>query len=287
MDALVSIIIPIYNDCRFLHETITSILNQTIDSYEIIIIDDCSNNSMDIKNILNSFENEFIYFRNATNKGLAESRNVGLSYAKGKYLVFLDADDIIHPKKIEKQKRCLEENQEVDFVFSDEDFIIENKYVKNNKIFEFKFNDDFLLLLLKRSFIPVFTVMIKTSTVKNYSGFDESLRWNEDDDLWIRILIKGKAIYSDYVSGARRLHDSNMSKNRVKMTKYQLKSFKKWMTQLTLNDNKECVEILIRRSRIMIFTLIKEKNLKTLIKLNLFDYLFLEVIYYRYKYRLL
>ncbi len=111
---MVSIIMPSYNSRRFLRETIESVLSQTYPSWELLFVDDCSVD--DTEAILLSFKDPRIrYFKNEQNKGAAISRNLALREAKGRWIAFLDSDDIWLPKKLEHQIRFMSDN---DYHFS-------------------------------------------------------------------------------------------------------------------------------------------------------------------------
>lgn len=101
---LVSIITPTYNCARFICETIHSVLNQTYQNWEMIISDDCSTD--DTKDVIAKFlvaDNRIKYICNTTNSGAAITRNNALRIAKGRWIAFLDADDLWHPNKLERQ----------------------------------------------------------------------------------------------------------------------------------------------------------------------------------------
>lgn len=108
---LVSVIIPVYNAEKYIAETIESVLNQTYKEIEIILVDDCSRDKS--KDIINDYSkkyrNIFSFFKEK-NEGVATTRNKGLDLAKGRYVAFLDSDDVWHPKKIEKQLVILKNN---------------------------------------------------------------------------------------------------------------------------------------------------------------------------------
>ena len=115
MNDLVSIIMPSYNTGRFITETINSVLNQTYNNWELIIVDDCSTDNTD-EVVAPFLDDERIkYFKNETNSGAAVSRNKALREAKGKWIAFLDSDDLWMPEKLEKQISFMEEN---DYHFS-------------------------------------------------------------------------------------------------------------------------------------------------------------------------
>lgn len=111
---LVSIIMPVYNSEKYLRESIYSILNQTLKNLELIIIDDRS--SDDSIEIIHSFikkDNRIKLYINKENKGAASSRNLGISYSKGKYIALMDSDDISYSNRLEKQVIYLEENHDI------------------------------------------------------------------------------------------------------------------------------------------------------------------------------
>lgn len=102
MNKIVSVIMPSFNTGRFIKEAINSVINQTYTNWELIIVDDCSND--DTNEIINSFEDSRIkYLKNDTNMGAAICRNMALKEAKGKWIAFLDSDDLWKKDKLEKQ----------------------------------------------------------------------------------------------------------------------------------------------------------------------------------------
>ena len=109
MGELVSIIMPSYNTAVFISETIKSVLAQTYTNWELIIVDDCSTDHTD--EVIKSFsDNRIHYYKNICNKGAAFSRNRALCKAKGKWIAFLDSDDLWMPEKLEKQIAFMEKN---------------------------------------------------------------------------------------------------------------------------------------------------------------------------------
>ena len=99
---LVSIIMPSYNTASYIGETIQSVLNQTYQSWELIIVDDCSTDNTN-EVVLSIKDDRIKYFRNKNKSGAAVSRNKALREAKGKWIAFLDSDDLWLPEKLEKQ----------------------------------------------------------------------------------------------------------------------------------------------------------------------------------------
>lgn len=118
MNDLVSIIMPSYNTERFIADSIQSVLNQTYQNWELIIVDDCSTDNTDT--VVASFTDSRIkYLKNEKNSGAAVSRNRALREAKGKWIAFLDSDDLWASEKLEKQIKFMEEN---DYKFSYTDY---------------------------------------------------------------------------------------------------------------------------------------------------------------------
>ena len=109
MNELVSIIMPSFNTGKFIKESIGSVLNQTYTNWELIIVDDCSNDNTD--EIVNSIKDSRIrYLKNKFNVGAALSINKKLKEAKGKWIAFLDSDDLWKKDKLEKQIEFMKDN---------------------------------------------------------------------------------------------------------------------------------------------------------------------------------
>jgi teichuronic acid biosynthesis len=110
MDELVSIIMPSYNTAEYIAETIQSVLSQTYKNWELIIVDDCSTDNTDA--IVKPFlvDERIRYLKNEQNSGAALSRNRALREAKGRWIAFLDSDDLWMPEKLEKQISFMETN---------------------------------------------------------------------------------------------------------------------------------------------------------------------------------
>ena len=116
-DVMVSVVMPAYNAGLYIGAAIQSILNQTLANFELIILDDASNDQTFA--IANSFavrDKRITVFRNEINVGIAGNRNLGVSLAKGKYLAWQDADDLSLPTRLEKQYQFLESNVDVGIV---------------------------------------------------------------------------------------------------------------------------------------------------------------------------
>ena len=106
--ALVSIIMPMYNAGKFLSKSIESVLEQTYQNWELLLIDDGSkDDSIDIALYGKRFKN--LLLKNEQNMGIAKTRNKGIEASKGQYIAFLDSDDLWLPNKLEVQVKWMEE----------------------------------------------------------------------------------------------------------------------------------------------------------------------------------
>lgn len=119
IDGLVSIIMPSWNTGRFIAESIQSVINQTYQKWELLIVDDCSTDNTDA--VVASFTDERIrYFHNDHNSGAALTRNYALREAQGEWIAFLDSDDLWLPEKLEKQLNFMNRNG---YVFSYHEYV--------------------------------------------------------------------------------------------------------------------------------------------------------------------
>lgn len=132
--ALVSIITPSFNSEKFIAETIQSVQNQTHQNWEMIIVDDCSNdNTVSIIERFGANDDRIRFFKLEKNSGAGIARETALSKATGDYIAFLDADDLWKPLKLEKQLQFLKENK-TPFTFSFYDCIDEAGNPLNKRV---------------------------------------------------------------------------------------------------------------------------------------------------------
>jgi glycosyltransferase involved in cell wall biosynthesis len=180
---LISVIIPTYNRGWIIKEAIDSVLAQEYINYELIVVDDGSTD--DTHDILNSYQKNFLVLRQ-NNKGVSAARNRGFAAASGRFIAFLDSDDIWLPQKL---------SQQVDFFQSNPDALIcqtEEIWIRNNVRVNPKkrhkkpsgmiFEPSLSLCLVSPS-----AVMIKKNLFEEVGLFDETLPACEDYDLWLRV----------------------------------------------------------------------------------------------------
>jgi O-antigen biosynthesis protein WbqP len=133
--SLVSIVVPVYNAQQFLDDTIQTVLNQTYNDWELLLINDCSTDkSVEAINKYQKKDRRIKLFSNSKNSGAAISRNIGINEAQGRYVAFLDADDLWEPAKLEKQVAFMRE-KDCAFSFTGYEFADENGVPNGKKVY--------------------------------------------------------------------------------------------------------------------------------------------------------
>lgn len=210
-EILVSIIIPAYNSERFIEETIISALAQKVEK-EIFIIDDCStDNTGEIIGKYLGYD-EIKYIHNDINMGVAKSRNIGIRLACGKYIAFLDSDDVWAEDKIFRQVKLLEQNKGV-LCCSGRELISEqgkalHRYIGvENEITYRK--------LVKNNSISCSSVVLLTNVAREFFMCHDE--YHEDFIMWLQILKKYKSAYGiDEPLLKSRLTSKGKSRNKIK-----------------------------------------------------------------------
>ncbi len=220
---LISVIIPTYNRGWIIKEAIDSVLAQEYINYELIVVDDGSTD--DTHDILNSYQKNFLVLRQ-NNKGVSAARNRGFAAASGRFIAFLDSDDIWLPQKL---------SQQVDFFQSNPDALIcqtEEIWIRNNVRVNPKkrhkkpsgmiFEPSLSLCLVSPS-----AVMIKKNLFEEVGLFDETLPACEDYDLWLRVSCRHPVHLIDTPLIIKRGgHDDQLSASPG-LDKFRIKAIKK------------------------------------------------------------
>lgn len=176
---LVTIAIPIYNADHYLEFAVRSIINQTYDNWELLLMEDGSkDNSAEIAKAIASEDQRIIYISDGVNKGLVYRLNQSIMLAKGKYYARMDADDIMAVSRIEKEVKCLIDNPNIDVVGCSAMLIDEANKICGSQ--NMKGVEDFFIH-------P--SVMGKTEWFKKHR-YDPSAVRIEDKDLWLRTSTK-------------------------------------------------------------------------------------------------
>ena len=207
---LVSVIIPAFNSNDTINETISSVLNQSYENTEIIIIDDCGEQrTIDVleKDILNRIK----LIRHDSNLGAASARNTGLREAKGRFIAFLDADDMWYSEKLARQ---------IDFMQINKIAISHTLYseLEGDRITKNSFSPSVLKHqdLLRANYIGCLTVVVDREVVGSFEFPD--MRRRQDYALWLKLSKKFDLILLPERLGIYRKDTLNsLSKNRLKV----------------------------------------------------------------------
>ena len=214
---LVSIITPTYNCAKFIAETIDSVLAQTYKNWEMIIVDDCSQD--DTQRIVEDYvskDSRIRYYLLDKNSGAAVARTTAMNLAKGSYMAFLDSDDIWLPNKLEQQIAWMQSNG---YAFSctayeqiDENGNSRGKIIKTIK------KTSYNRLLLD---CPVGNSSVLYDVEKMGKFEVPNIRKRNDDALWLQMLKKEKYIWGmPDVLMQYRIRKNSISSNKFKVIKY-------------------------------------------------------------------
>lgn len=209
----VSVIIPTHNRADLIGRAIQSVLNQTYQNFEIVIINDGSIDNTE--QIVKEFKDpRIIYLVQKENRGTSIAKNIGIKVAKGKYIAFLDDDDDWLTEKLEKQVDKLEKSSpEIGIIYCG--YWMLNKERKILKEIRPKFKGEIYKNLLRRNFIALPTVLIRKEVFEKTGLFDEGLNFGEDWDIFLRMAKFYKFDFVDeylvncYICGRRLTTESS------------------------------------------------------------------------------
>lgn len=210
---LVSIVIPCYNHENFVQECIQSIIDQTYQNIELIIIDDGSkdNSVAKIQEMVSTCENRFIRFefRHRPNKGLCATLNEALDWCQGKYFCPIASDDIMLKEKTVLQVKYLENNINCYAVFGNINLLGSKRIVnsKSNKVYKYNFEN----ILLHKHNLPTVTQMARLDRIKEVGGYSAKILL-EDWYMELKLAKAGGTLdYIPYYLAYYRRHNDNLS----------------------------------------------------------------------------
>ena len=210
---LVSVIMPCYNMASFVSDSIKSVIAQTYPHWELLIVDDAS--SDETVNIIKSYaqaDSRIKFAIKKQNSGISDTRNQCIQMAQGQFLAFLDADDIWHPEKLEKQLSFMLAKN-IGFTYStydwiDEDGKIMNKFINTIGNLDYK-------TYLRNTIIGCSTVMVNKAITGDV--FVPKFRTSEDTATWLDILRKGLMAYAiDESLVSYRIRRKSASSNKIR-----------------------------------------------------------------------
>lgn len=212
----VSVIVTTYNRAKLLAETLESILSQTFDDFELIVVDNMSEDGT--RDFVTSMTDPRIsYFRNQNDGIIAVNRNYGIRKAKGKYIAFCDDDDLWQPDKLDRQVDLLKRNLNVGLCYTHaESFIGEKMLTKRMNRRTVRRNHFFQLL--RGNFFPNSSVLIRCKVFQELGLLTEDPTLREDFEMWLRIAKRYQLMGIEASLIRYRIHPSNVAGNRADET---------------------------------------------------------------------
>ena len=212
---LVSVVIPCYNHESFVQDSIQSVIDQTYQNIELIIIDDGSKDGSveKIQEMIPACQERFIRFefRHRPNKGLSATLNEALEWCEGKYFSALASDDIVLKNKIDIQTKHMEENPKTTAVFGSANYIDENNNIKIlAKLKQQEYFFDKIFLNECQFYAP--TQLMRKSVLDEVGGYDPDILV-EDWYMWLKMAEKGSVYCLSDTFANYRIHSSNTTKN--------------------------------------------------------------------------
>ncbi|HEY6299323.1 MAG TPA: glycosyltransferase family A protein [Candidatus Binatus sp.] len=245
----VSVIIPTYNRRAMLPEAIDSVLAQSNQSFELIVVDDGSTDG--------SAENlarlgQTIRFERIDHCGPASARNRGVAMARAPLIAFLDSDDLWAPTKLERQLAFMRANLDCAISQTNEIWIRNGRRV-NPGLRHRKRAGDIFIDSLRTCLISMSATMMRTELFRSLTGFDESMLAAEDYDLWLRILIGHEAGLLDESLVTRRAgHPDQLSATTPALDRFRILALTKLLAYDRLSPARRTavVEVLVEKCRV-------------------------------------
>lgn len=224
----ISVVMPVHNAAAYVEAAVRSALDSDLREIEVIVVDDGSQD--DSASIVAGIDDpRVMLLRTPASGGPSRPRNVGVTHASSDYIAFLDSDDIIRPGKLSAAATALDRFPQADIVFTDFESIDEHgallcesvlrEYTAWPTLTCEHAEDDWYLVrqatlaraLVYENFIGTSGVVLRKQVLADLGGFDESLRYSEDRDLWFRIAHRCNALFCNRVGHAYRVRPGSLS----------------------------------------------------------------------------
>ncbi len=207
-EPFISVIIPTYNRVELLKETVSSVRNQTFRDFELIVVNDGSTDGT--AEWLDS-QDDFLHV-DKENQGIAASRNAGAAASRGRWLAFLDHDDLWAEDKLEVQAQFAQDNPDTGLIAARHvrlgkpaSHLRRNHWIKG----------DLFVKVFSESFIHTSSVMIRRDVFHEIGGFPTSYRFADEFDVWLKIAAAHPVAYVDDPLVFIRFYEANTSHNRI------------------------------------------------------------------------
>ena len=218
----VSVVIPAFRVAAYIAETLDSVLAQTCQDFEILVVNDGSPDTEALRAAMAPYRDRIRYLEQPQG-GPSKARNTAIAAARGDLLAFLDGDDLWAPTFLATQLAILAREPDAVLVWADSQPFDGSTGGPTLMTSEPPSGDcDVAALLTNRCVVFTSTVVARRRAVVEAGGFDETLHRCEDFDLWLRLALRGRLLYTREVLGRRRLHPSSQSAAPAAMLRAQM-----------------------------------------------------------------
>lgn len=231
----VSIVIPAYNVAQYIAECLDSVLAQTFQDYEIIVVNDGSPDTEALEKALEAYRSRIVYIKQP-NRGCPGARNTGIRAARADLVALLDPDDIWEPEYLAEQVRRLRSDPSIDVLYCDAT-LFGDSHLAGRRFMDLhpSTGEVTLAKLLTKECDVVVSVTARKQIFIRAGMFDESLRMSDDFDMWLRIAYHGgRFAYHRTPLLRYRRRDNAMTSNMLRMFEYSLRIYAK-MANLPLS----------------------------------------------------
>lgn len=222
MNEIISVVMPCYNGEKTLQKTLDSVFSQSFKEFKVYCVNDGSTDGT--QRILSQYAllNKNMVVIQKENQGQTKAKNDALKIAKGKYIAFIDSDDIWDSEKLLYQYARMEKDADVGLCYTNGHYIDADDHIHQKFGIDIKLQGECLRELLMGNAIVASSVMIRAALLKKTGLFDENLTACENWELWTRFASHSKIAVIDMPLTNYRRHDNNMSHNIDKMRKNRL-----------------------------------------------------------------
>jgi glycosyltransferase involved in cell wall biosynthesis len=229
--ATIAVIIPTFNQARFLAEAIMSVLAQTRPANEIIVVDDGSTDGP--ANVVSQFPK--VQLIRQDNRGPSAARNTGLRCCSASHIVFLDADDRLLPTALEAGLRCIAQRPDCGFVYGALRTISENGHPIESNFFIPVTGDPHLAFIRQNLIAMPAAALYRRDCLLAVKGWDETMRRCEDHDIYLRMAQRYPIVSHPDLVAEYRQHGENTSQNHVEQLKAALRLLDRHEARITVD----------------------------------------------------
>ena len=251
-----SVIIPTYNRNHTLKRAVKSVLKQTHKDFELIIVDDGSNDETSdyLSELKVKFPTKKLIVISQDNKGVSAARNEGIKNSSGEWIAFLDSDDEWSKRKLEIQKKYIEKNPRIKWCHGNERWVRNGEHLNQKKVHQ-KDGGDLFLRSLGLCLISPSTVVIHHRLFQELGNFREDFVVCEDYDLWLRFLNKYEIGFCEEVLITKYGgHDDQLSKKFKAMDYYRVKSMNSILPVISNQERVSAVKEQIQKKCVILIS---------------------------------